>query len=347
MSTLIEKILKTSPTKNASILSSSVFFHEKDVIPTDLPILNIAFSGSLDGGVSSGLTVFAGQSKSFKTLLGLFCVKAYLDKYKDGVCVFYDSEGGVTPEYLISNGINPDRVVHVPIEHIEMLKFDMVKTLKEIDRKDKVIMMIDSIGNTASLKELEDAENEKSVAEMQRAKSLKALFRMVTPSLISKDVPCIAIAHTYQEMGLYPKAIISGGTGLLYSSNQAFIITKSQEKDGTDLAGFKFTINVEKSRFVREKSKLPFTVLYETGIQKWSSLFDLAIESGHIQKANQGWYNLVDMETGEIIEPKRRSKDIENDDEFFKKLIENQEFKVYIEHRYKLNGMNLKVDTEE
>jgi len=58
----------------------------------------------------------------------------------------------------MSNGIDPTRVIHIPIEHIEMLKFDMVKTLKEIDRKDKVIMMIDSIGNTASLKELDDAE---------------------------------------------------------------------------------------------------------------------------------------------------------------------------------------------
>ena len=49
-------------------------FKEKDLIPTDLPILNIAFSGSLTGGLESGLTVIAGQSKSFKTMLALFCV---------------------------------------------------------------------------------------------------------------------------------------------------------------------------------------------------------------------------------------------------------------------------------
>lgn len=66
MVSLIDKILKNSPTKHASILADSVFFKEKDVIPTDLPILNIAFSGSLDGGLSSGLTIFAGKSKSFK-----------------------------------------------------------------------------------------------------------------------------------------------------------------------------------------------------------------------------------------------------------------------------------------
>ena len=208
---LLDRILKNSPTKNAAVLSKSIFFKDKDIIPTDLPILNIAFSGSPAGGLASGLTVFAGASKSFKSLLGLLCMKAYLDKYDDAVAVLYDSEGGITPEYLKGNGIDPSRVVHVPIEHLEMLKFDLVKTLKEIDRKDHVIMMIDSLGNTASLKELEDAENEKSVAEMQRAKTMKGLFRMVTPSLIAKDVPCIAVAHSYQTLEIYSKSIISGG----------------------------------------------------------------------------------------------------------------------------------------
>jgi hypothetical protein len=215
---LISRLLKNSPTKNSSVLSDSIFFKDKDIIPTDLPILNIAFSGSPVGGLSSGLTVFAGQSRSFKSLLGLFCMKAYLDKYHDGVGILYDSEGGITPEYLNANGIDPSRVIHIPIEHLEMLKFDMVKTLKEVDRKDHVFMMIDSLGNTASLKELEDAENEKTVAEMQRAKTMKGLFRMVTPSLIAKDVPCVAIAHTYKEMGC-----LSGDTLIRTANGNEYI----------------------------------------------------------------------------------------------------------------------------
>jgi RecA/RadA recombinase len=337
---LLDRIIKNSSTKNTSVLSKSVFFQDKDIIPTDLPILNIAFSGSPVGGLTSGLTTIAGVSRTFKSLLGLLCVKAYLDKYSDAVAILYDSEGGITPEYLKSNGINPDRIVHVPIEHLEMLKFDMVKTLKEIDRKDHVVMMIDSLGNTASLKELEDAENEKSVAEMQRAKTMKGLTRMITPSLIAKDVPCIAVSHVYNEMGtMYPKTIISGGTGILLSSNQAFIITKSQEKDGTDLAGWKFTINVEKSRFVREKSKLSFTVLYDSGIQKWSGLFDLAVDAGFILKPKQGWYQLVDPTIGEISSPLEknfRQADVMNNNTFFETLIRNEKFIEAVEKRFKL-----------
>lgn len=208
---LMDRILKTSPTKYASVLSESAMFNNKDIIPTDIPIVNVAFSGDVHGGITSGLTLFAGPSKSFKSNLALVCVKAYLAKYKDSVCVLYDSEGGMNPEYLESQGVDSSRVVHIPIEHLEMLKFDIVKQLQEANRGDKIIFVIDSIGNTASLKELEDAQNEKSVAEMQRAKSLKGLFRMVTPSLVNKDIPCIAICHTYSTMETYAKQIISGG----------------------------------------------------------------------------------------------------------------------------------------
>jgi len=87
---LLEKMLKAGSVKGSSILSKSDFFQAKDPIKTDLPIVNIAFSGSLNGGLIPGLTVLAGVSKSFKTLLGLYCMKAYLDKYKDGVALLYD-----------------------------------------------------------------------------------------------------------------------------------------------------------------------------------------------------------------------------------------------------------------
>lgn len=333
---LLDKMLSAGTIKGSSVLSKSKFFDTKDPIKTDLPIINIAFSGSLDGGLLPGLTVVAGASKSFKTLLSLYCMKAYLDKYSDGVALLYDSEYGITPEYLEGYGIDIDRVLHIPIEDVEQLKFDITKRLNGVDKGDKLFIMIDSIGNLASKKEVEDAENEKSVADMSRAKSLKSLFRIITPKLTTKDIPCLAINHIYQEMGLYPKAIVSGGTGIYYSANQIFIISKSQEKDGTDLAGFKFTINIEKSRYVKEKAKLPFTVLYETGIQKWSALFDLALESGHLTKANQGWYNVVDMKTGEVLEPKRRAKDIETDDEFFEGLVADKKFQDFVERKYKL-----------
>lgn len=340
MSSLLERMMKTGSIKSSSVLSKSAFFNAKEAVPTELPILNIAFSGSIDGGLVPGLTVMAGESKTFKTMLSLYCMKAYLDKHKDGIALLYDSEFGITPEYIASFDIDTDRVLHIPIKDVEELKFDIVKKLQDIGDKEKVFIMIDSVGNLASKKEVEDAENEKSVADMSRAKSLKSLFRIITPYLTTKNIPCVAINHVYKEIGLYPKAIVSGGTGIMYSANTVFIITKAQEKDGTDLSGWKFTINIEKSRYVKEKSKLPFTVLYDSGIQKWSALFELAIEAGYLIKPKVGWYQLVDPTTGEISEKNYRQADVQKNDEFFESILSNVDFKEFIEKKYKLSNLN-------
>lgn len=339
MNSLMSKLKTAGSIKNTYTLDESNFFNIKDTIPTSVPIINIALSGSLDGGLSSGLSFIAGPSRNFKSLLGLVLVKAYMDKYKDSICLFYDSEFGITPDYIKINGIDTSRVLHIPIEHLEQLKFDISKRLEKLERGDKVVIFIDSVGNLASKKEVEDALDEKSVADMSRARVMKSLWRIVTPHLTTKDIPCIAVNHTYQTMEMYSKAVMSGGTGGMYSANQVFIIGKAQEKDGSELSGYNFTINIEKSRFVKEKSKFPFTVLFKGGIQKYSGLVDIALEGGFIVKPSNGWYALVDTKTGEIGDKKRLS-DIESS-EYMEQLLNNPEFNEFIRKKYEIAYSNI------
>ena len=180
---IMDKLKKNSKIKETSILSDSKFFNEKDMVPTDVPMMNVALSGSMDGGLAPGLTVLAGPSKHFKPSFGLIMASAYLKKYKDSVLLFYDSEFGSPQSYFEQFDIDTSRVLHTPITDVEQLKFDLIGQLEGLDRNDKVVVMIDSVGNLASKKELEDAINEKSVADMSRAKALKGLFRMCTPYL--------------------------------------------------------------------------------------------------------------------------------------------------------------------
>ena len=335
---LRDRLLKAGSTSGAAVMSQSALLKKKDFVDTKLPILNIAFSGEVDGGMSSGLTILAGESKTFKSALSLYCMKAYFDKYPDAFAVFYDSEFGISEDYIRGFGLDPNRIIHVPVEHIEQLKFDFVKKLNEIQEGEKVFFLVDSIGQLSSKKETDDAIDEKSVADMTRAKSLRSLLRMVTIQLAKKDLPCIMINHVYVEIGaMYPKTIIPGGTAVTYSANNIFVITKAQEKDGTELAGWKFTLNVHKSRTVKEKEKLPFTVLYDGGIQKYSGMFDLALEGGFIVKTKQGWYATVDKETGEVSDKNIRAKDAETDD-VLGKIIKTDAFKLWVLNRYKLVG---------
>lgn len=339
MSKLLDKMLKAGSLKSAAVLSESLFFKDKDIVKTDLPILNIAFSGDVNGGMVSGLTIFAGNSKTFKTLAALYCMKAYLDKYPDSIAIMYDSEFGTPPSYMDQYNIDTSRVIHIPIEHVEQLKFDMTQRLNQVERGDKVFFLVDSLGNLASKKESEDALNEKSVADMSRAKAIRSWLRIITPHLTMKDLPCIVINHVYETMELYSKVVIPGGTAVTYAANQIFVFTKAQEKDSSgELQGWNFTINIEKSRFVKEKSKFPFLVTYKSGIQKWSGLMNIALDGGYIIKPKNGWYAIVDKTTGEISEKSYRAGDLINSDEVWNNFFSNTDFNDYIKSKYQMNG---------
>ena len=334
---LMDKLKKNSTIKDTSILTESKFFTTKDLIQTSVPALNVALSGKLDGGLTPGLTVFAGPSKHFKTAFSLLLAKSYLDKYDDAVVLFYDSEFGTPQAYFDTFGIDTERVIHTPITDIEQLKHDVMSQMNGIERGDHVIVVIDSVGNLASKKEVEDALDGKSVADMTRAKQMKSLFRMVTPHLTIKDIPMVVVNHTYQTMEMFSKAVVSGGTGIYYSADNIYIIGRQQEKTGQDLTGYNFIINVEKSRFVREKSKIPVEVSFEGGISKWSGLLDMAMESGHVIKPSNGWYQRVDMSTGEAVEPKARKTDTYKKD-FWLPILSDPTFIDWITQRYTISS---------
>ncbi len=273
---------------------------------------------------------------------------SFLRKYKDGIVLFYDSEFGTPQSYFSTFNIPFESVVHTPITDIEELKFDIMAQMKELDRNDHVMIIIDSIGNLASKKEVEDALDGKSVADMSRAKQLKSLFRMITPHLSLKDIPMIVINHTYKEIGLYPKDIVGGGTGSYYGSDNIWILGRQQEKDADGISGYHFVINVEKSRYVKEKSKIPITVSYDGGINRWSGLLDVAIDGGYIVKPKAGWYATVDKETGEVRQPSMRAGDIVDNKEFWTKMFQDTDFADYIKNTYKMAvGSIMEVDDED
>jgi RecA/RadA recombinase len=281
--------------------------------------------------------MWAGPSKNFKTAFSLLMAKAYLDKYSDGVILFYDSEFGAPQNYFDSFGIDTGRVIHTPVMDVEQLKFDIMNQLSKIERGERVMIIIDSVGNLASKKEVDDALDGKSVADMSRAKQIKSLFRMVTPHLTMKDIPMVVVNHTYKEISLFPKDIVGGGTGSYYSSDNIFILGRQQEKEGTEVVGYNFIINVEKSRYVREKSKIPITVTFEGGISKWSGLLEIALEAGFVVKPSNGWYSRVDTETGEVEERKWRFKDTDTD-EFWSKLLTSTKFNEWIKNNYQCSS---------
>lgn len=347
---LLDRIKKASKLEYASSLADSKILGDCDIVQTQIPALNVCFTGQLDGGLTSGLTMFAGQSSSFKSNFALVCVKAYLDKYEDAVCLFYDSEMGSSLQYFQSLGIDTSRVLHLPVTDIEELKFDLVKQLEEIKRGEHAIIVIDSVGNLASKKEVEDTLSEKSSADLTRAKQYKSLVRMIVPKLSLKNLPMVVVNHTYDSMDAFAMGPLSqkigGGHGWYYGCQNIFITSKSQEKKGSDLVGFNFIINILKSRFSRERTRVPITVTFDGGINKWSGLLEFALEAGVVVKPSNGWYQKIDPETGEILDKKYRASET-NTEEFWESIIHCKQFTTWVENNFRISHNNLLVEGDE
>jgi hypothetical protein len=332
---LRDRILNTSSIDSTATIQDSQFFKDKDMVPTAVPMINVALSGSFDGGLTPGVTMIAGPSKHFKTGFALLIANAYLTKYPDGVVLLYDSEFGSPRAYFQAYDIPLDSVVHTPITDVEQLKHDIMLQLAEIKRGDHILIIIDSIGNMASKKEVDDALEGKSVADFTRAKALKSLFRMITPHLTIKDIPLIAINHTYKTMEMYSRDVVSGGTGSYYNSDNIWIVGRQQDKDkDKELRGFNFIINIEKSRSVKEKSKIPISVSFENGIAKYSGLFDLAEEAGLITSETKGKYQVGKWNEDE----KGFSRtEVESMTTVWDSLLQDDYFKEFVEKKYKLS----------
>lgn len=157
-----------------------------------------------------------------------------------------------------------------------------------------------------------------------KIKSIKNVGRRNVYDLSVKEVE-----HYVLENG-----VVTHNTGIYYSSNNIFVIGRAQVKEGKEVVGYDFNINIEKSRGAKEKTKLPFTVTFEGGVNKYAGLFDVAKDLGFINMPTSGYYTRVIKGTEE--DKKWRRKEIEYSDEWWEPIISDPAFDRAIQNKYKL-----------
>ena len=335
MSKLLDRLRKNSDLK-PELLKNSKYFASDEFVKTDVPILNLAFTGSLKGGMpKSGITMIAAPPKHFKTNFMLEMMKGFQNdnKDKDFFIVLYDSEKGYTPEYFEKAGLDMERIDHRFITSVEEWKSDIANLVENIEEGDNVLIVVDSIGMLPSKKEAQDALDGKDTVDMTRAKQLKSVFRIITPHICKKNVPVIIVNHSYQTLDLYGKEVAAGGRGAQYAGHTLWFITKAKDMDGKEQEGFVFTIRSGLSRYVKENATFPVTAEFGSGIQKYSGIFDIAKDLGFIESPKQGWYKHKSW--SEDV-PSKRRKDLEDDEKFMQSLIDDEDFEKAVNLKFKL-----------
>lgn len=330
---LLDKLIKNSTIKDISLLNESEIFKEQDKIPTPIPLLNVFLSGSFDSGIEGYHYALGGQSGSLKSVISLILMKSYFNKYDDAVAIIYDSEKGISKSYIKSLDIPEEKVIRIPFQTLEELRNDLIPKLEAIEKGEHVFILIDSVSNAGSLKELQDTLDDKTTQDLTRSRTIKSIFRLATGYVVNKNIPLVSINHLYSNMDQYNPYTMASGSGVKYSAQVIWEITKLKGKDKDDPSN-DFRIKVTKSRFIKENSSFLLSVPHSGIMKKFSGLFDLAIEYGFISQSG-AWYEVPCL--NDYQDRKVRKKEIENSSEFWNKIFSETNFKEVVESSIKVS----------
>ena len=252
-------------------------------IDTGSHIFNALLSGSIHGGLPSNkITALAGESATGKTFFLMGIVKSFLDSDPNAGVIYFESESAITKQMIVDRGIDPKRMVMMPVTTVQQFRtqarrvLDMYLDKDEADRQ-PMFLCLDSLGMLSTTKEVEDTAEGKETRDMTRAQVLKAAFRVLTLKLGRAKIPMVVTNHTYDVVGsMFPTKEMGGGSGLKYAASSIVYLSKRKEKDGTEVVGNIIHCKNHKSRLTKENKMVDVRLTYDKGLDRYYGLLELA-----------------------------------------------------------------------
>ena len=294
MSDFLKSVVKEVGNEYASLVTDGVEAGDVDsFIDTGSYIFNALLSGSIYGGLPSNkITALAGESATGKTFFLMGVVKNFLDANPDAGVIYFESESALTKDLIVNRGIDPDRMLLMPVTTVQEFRTQAIKVLDtylaqdESERK-PLFMCLDSLGMLSTTKEVEDTAEGKETRDMTRAQVLKAAFRVLTLKLGRAKVPMVVTNHTYDVVGsMFPQKEMGGGSGLKYAASSIIYLSKKKEKDGTEVIGNIIHCKNQKSRLTVENKMVDVRLTYDKGLDRYYGLLDLAEKCGVFKKVS-------------------------------------------------------------
>ena len=306
MSEFISGLVKDLDDEHTSVAAEGKSSAEfSGTIDTGSYVLNAVLSGSIYCGVANNkITVFAGEAATGKTFFVLGVVKQFLETHKDAVVIYFDTESAVTNEMMQMRGIDTKRVVKSEPESIQKFRHVALNGIDHYINQDKdvrppMMMVLDSLGQLSTTKELVDTAEGSETKDMTKAAILKATFRVLNLKLAQAGIPLLVCNHVYDVVGSYiPMKEMSGGSGLKYSASTIAFLSKKKEKDGQDVVGNLIRVTMQKSRLSKENKKISCLLTYDKGLDRYYGLVELAVESGIWKKIG----NRIDVDGTKLYE---------------------------------------------
>lgn len=262
-----------------SVMELSDFSEITEYIDTGNYHLNACVSGSLFGGWPNNRTCsVAGPSGTGKTFLMLNTVRELVNKGYN--VIYYDSEAAVDKELMKKFGIDTTKINYQPVNTVQEFRTSVTTITKKMqDAKrngvelPKIAIILDSAGNLATQKEIDDAASGSDKADMTRSKVLKSIFRIIMTPLADLKIPFLFTNHTYLSQDFMPTHVAGGGTGPEYAASIVLMLTKAQLKDksGKERVGIIVTAKPAKNRFAKPHA-IKFHLHFSKGMNRFVGL---------------------------------------------------------------------------
>jgi RecA/RadA recombinase len=215
--------------------------------------------------------------------------------------VIFDTEAAVDESSVRGVGLDPQKVKYVPVQTVEETRNQIVKFLDRIienKQQGKFIISIDSLGNLASQKEMEDIEKDKSAVDMgTRAKGLKSMMRTLTFKAAEANTTILFSNHTYDDpAAMFPSLVKNqaGGKGPVYLASVLVQLAKRDERndknnesdqmiaEAKNYSGTTLRALTVKNRFVPPFLECEMYLNFKTGLDKYSGLLNVAVNHGAV-----------------------------------------------------------------
>jgi len=299
-----------------SIGGLSIGFNDPtDWVSTGSYALNYLISGDFNKGIPLGkVTVFAGESGAGKSYFASGnIVKNAQDQ---GIfVVLIDSENALDESWLKALGVDTadDKLLKLSMCMID----DVAKTISEFmdgykamdeEERPKVLFVVDSLGMLLTPTDVKQFEAGDLKGDLGRKpKALTALVRNTVNMIGAYNVGIVATNHTYASQDMFdPDDKISGGQGFIYASSIVVAMRKlklKEDLDGnktTSVQGIRAACKVMKTRYAKPFESVHVKIPYETGMNPYSGLVDLAEKQELLTKrGNRLVY--INKETGEEV----------------------------------------------
>ena len=163
------------------------------------------------------VVMIAGNTDSGKTSFTIEAMKCAQEQ--DINVILVDTEKKTTSRRLTQWGVDPDRVARVQPEYLEQAYDGIdqwINYIKDADPDSKILVIFDSVGNTPSMKEVENDVDDTLQLGLA-AKTNKRGMRRLVPKLKQDNIAMLLINQTYDNIAS-PGKTNAGGKAMDFFS---------------------------------------------------------------------------------------------------------------------------------